>query len=133
MTERTLLFQGSRERLKRNIEKKGGTVLPERQFTLIWRSRYFRRGLSFRIRGSYERKEEGLLLTYRFVPTAVTCLWVSVPVLLLLWFALWEWGNGNFDSAAAVMLFSALYPAVAVWQAVSCHREFCRNFEVVTR
>lgn len=133
MKERTLLFHGSKERLRRSIQKQGGSVLPERRFRLTWRSKYFRRGLSFRIQGSYERREDGILLTYRFAPTAVTLLWVGVPVLILLSFALWECGNGNNDSAAAVALFSILYPAVALWQAHSCHQEFCRYFEVVTK
>lgn len=130
--ENTLVFVGSKERLKRNIAKQGGTVADNR-FTLVWHSSYFRRGLSFRIRGSYERTESGYLLRYRFPPTLATVLWVSVPVLVCLGFGRSFFLEGDLDAGLSLCLFSALYPAVALWQGVSCHKQLRRFFEIRTQ
>lgn len=128
--ERTLLFIGSKERLKRSITKQGGELLDHCRFTLLWRSTYFRRGLTFRIRGSYEKTEEGYLLRYRFQPTFAR---VSVPVLFFLFFAVLEFVDGFRDSTLYVCLFCLMYPAIALWQSVSCHKQFRKFFEVPTR
>ena len=127
-----LLFVGSKERLKRKIEKHEGTVLDQCRFRLVWRSGYFRRGLSFQIKGSYEKTEGGYLLRYRFVPTVMTMLWVSVPALTCIGFAVYFWMVSNADAAAALLLYSLLHPAIALWQAASCHKQFRKSFEVVT-
>lgn len=131
--EEVLLFRGSKERLKRNITKMGGRFPSSGRFRMLWRSPYFKWGLSFRMTGRYERAGEGYRIAYRFLPTAATLLWVSLLTLFLLTFALWEMGNGNRDSAMAVALFSLLYPAVAIWQYVSCHRTMQRFFAVATQ
>lgn len=131
--EQELLFRGSRERLKRSILRKEGALLENCRFYLLWRSRYFRRGLAFRIQGSYEKTADGFLLSYRFVPTLAAILWILIPMAFFLAFAGWELRNGNPDGAAAVALYSILYPAVALWQAAACHREFCRYFQVATK
>ena len=128
-----MLFHGSRERLKRCIQRKGGCVLPERNFSLPWASRYFKWGLRFQIRGSYEYQEDGILISYRFLPSVWTMLWVSVPLVFLLGFAYQEYTRGDYDSAGAVALYTLLFPAAAIWQAVRCHREFCRYFQTATK
>ena len=130
--EHELLFIGSKERLKRNIAKQDGQILDNCRFALVWRSSYFRRGLSFRIKGSYEKTEEGYLLRYRFLPTVTTILWVSVPVLFFLFFAVLEFVDGFRDTALYVILFCLMYPGIAWWQAVSCHKQFRKFFEVPT-
>ena len=131
--EQQLLFVGSKERLKRNIAKQEGAILENSCFTLIWRSSYFRRGLAFRIKGSYEKTEKGYLLHYRFLPTIATILWVSVPVLIFLGFGVTFFFDADVDAGIAISLFSLLYPAIALWQAASCHKRFRRFFEVSTR
>ncbi len=131
--EEKLLFRGSKDRLKRNVSKKGGDFSAPGQFRVLWRSPYFRRGLSFRMIARYEKTEDGLLITYRFMPTVATLLWTGLLTGFFLGFALWELGNGNGESAIAVSLFSLLYPAVAVWQFFSCHKTMRRFFAVVTQ
>ena len=133
LKEQKLHFIGSKERLKCNITKQGGSLQENCRFTLLWRSTYFRRGLTFRIRGSYEKTEEGYLLRYRFQPTFATILWVSVPVLFFLFFAVLEFVDGFRDSTLYVCLFCLMYPAIALWQSVSCHKQFRKFFEVPTR
>ena len=126
------LFVGSKERLKRKIEKHEGTVLDQCRFRLVWRSSYFRRGLSFQIKGNYEKTGNGYLLRYRFVPTAMTILWVSIPMLICIAFAFHFLIASNADAAGALLLFSLLYPTIALWQAVSCHKQFRKDFEIAT-
>ena len=132
MKENTLLFIGSKERLKRRITKQGGSLQGNCRFTLLWRSSYFRWGLSFQIKGSYEKTEEGYLLQYRFRPTVATVLWVAIPMLFFLLFATGEFVDGSWDTTLYVCLFCLMYPAIALWQAVSCHRQFRQFFEVET-
>ncbi len=127
-----LLFQGSKERLKRNVSKHGGTFPAPGNFRMLWRSNYFKWGLSFRMTGRYEKTEEGFRITYRFLPSAGTLLWTALPVAYLLFFALWELKDGNLDSAAAVAVFSLMYPAVVVWQFLRCHKEMRRYFGIAT-
>jgi len=131
--EAELFFRGSKDRLKRNVSKKGGEFPAPGRFRVLWRSPYFRRGLSFRMYGTYEKTVEGYRIVYRFLPTIGTVLWGGLPVSVLLGFALWELGNGNAESAIAVSLFSLLYPAIAVWQYFSCHRAMRQFFDVVTQ
>ena len=131
--ERELLFQGSKERLKRNIAKQGGTFPAPGTFRILWRSAYFKWGLSFRMIGWYEKTEEGFRIKYRFLPTIATLLWTGLPMILLLNFALWELKNGNADSAMAVSVFSMMYPITAVWQYSSCRKIMRRYFEIATR
>ena len=130
--ERELLFQGSQERLKRNIAKQGGTFPAPGTFRILWRSAYFKWGLSFRMTGQYEKTEEGFRIKYRFRPSVVTVLWTALPLAYLLNFALWELKDGNVDSAAAVSAFSLMYPVVVVWQYLHCHKKMRRYFEIVT-
>lgn len=133
MKQRVLLFRGSRERLKRCIQRKGGSILPERNFSLLWKSRYFKWGLSFRIRGSYTYQEDGILISYRFLPSLWTVLWVCMPLIFLLGFAFQEYIRGDYDSAGAVALYTLIFPGAAFWQAVRCHKEFCRYFQTATK
>ena len=133
LKEQELHFIGSKERLKRSITKQDGKILDGCRFTLLWRSLYFRRGLTFRIRGTYEKTENGYLLRYRFLPSVATILWVSVPVLFFLFFAAGEFVRSFRDTALYVFLFCLMYPGIALWQAVSCHKQFRRFFEVPTR
>lgn len=130
--EEELLFRGSKDRLKRNVARMGGDFPAPGQFRILWRSRYFKWGLTFRMTGSYESVMDGILIRYRFVPSAVSLLWTGLPLTFLLSFALWELADGNMDSAAAVVLFSMMYPAVAVWQYFRCRKEMYRYFSVVT-
>ena len=99
---------------------------------MLWRSNYFKWGLSFRMTGQYEKTEEGFRITYRFLPTAAALLWTALPVAYLMSFAFWELKDGNLDSAAAVAVFSLMYPAVVVWQFLRCHKEMRRCFEIAT-
>ena len=133
LKEQELHFIGSKERLKRSILKQDGKILDGCHFALLWRSSYFRRGLTFRISGSYEKTEQGYLLRYRFLPTVTTILWVSLPVLFFLFFAAGEFVKGFRDTALYVFLFCLMYPAITLWQAASCHKQFRRFFEVPTR
>ena len=130
--ERVLLFRGSKDRLKRNISRQGGDFPAPGQFRIIWRSPYFKWGLSFRMTGCYEKTEQGILIRYRFRPTVPALLWVGLPVGFLLSFVLWELKNGNVDSAASVLIFSLMYPSAALWQYVSCHKIMRRYFDIVT-
>lgn len=127
-----LLFRGSLERLKRNVTKQGGSFPDPGTFRMVWRSPYFRWGLSFRMCGRYEKTEEGYRIRYRFLPTVVTALWTGVPVVLLWYYVFWDIRNGG-EGAAAVALFSVMYPAVALWQFVSCHKIMKRYFGVATQ
>ena len=131
--EEELIFRGSKERLKRNIRKQGGDFPSPGTFRLLWRSAYFRRGLAFRMDGSYEKAEEGYRIRYRFVPTPVTVLWVFVPMLLLWYYVFWDIRAGGGEGAAAVALFSGLYPAIALWQYRSCRKSVERFFSVTTQ
>ena len=128
-----LLFRGSKERLKRNVAKQGGTFPAPGTFRILWRSPYFKYGLSFRMTGFYQTTENGIRIRYRFRPAVTTALWVSIPMLFLLTFAAWEIRDGNGQSAAAVFLFSFLYPSVAAWQFVSCHKTMVRFFNIATQ
>ena len=131
--EEELIFRGSRERLKRNVQKRGGSFPSPGTFRLLWRSPYFKRGLTFRMYANCENVAEGYRIRYRFLPTISTALWVSIPVVLLWCYVLWEIRvGGNGQGAAAVALFSALYPAVAVWQHYSCHKTMRQFFNVTT-
>ena len=131
--EQTLLFRGSKERLKRLVSRNGGSFPGPGQFRVLWRSPYFKRGLTFRMAGRCAKTAEGIVVTYRFLPTAATLFWVGLPVCFLLAFAVWELRNGNADSALGAAAFSAMYPAVAVWQLCLCHKSMRRQFEIATR
>ena len=131
--EQELLFRGSKERLKRNISKKEGDFPAPGRFRMLWRSPYFKWGLSFRMAGCYETTEHGIRVVYQFRPTAATVLWVAIPMLLLLSFAAWEIRNGNMESAVSVSLFSLLYPMVALWQFWYCFKDMRRYFGTVTQ
>ena len=131
--ENTLLFIGSKERLKRSITKQGGSLQDNCRFSLLWRSTYFRRGLTFRISGSYEKTEQGYLLRYRFLPSVATILWVAIPMLFFLFFAAGEFADGFRDTALYVCLFCLMYPGIALWQAVSCHKQFRKYFSIITK
>ena len=127
-----LLFRGSKERLKRNVAKQGGTFPAPGKFRILWRSAYFKWALSYRMTGQYEKTEVGFRITYRFLPSAATLLWTALPIVYLLSFALWELKDGNVDSAVAVSVFSMMYPAVVVWQFLHCHKKMRRYFEIAT-
>ena len=131
--EQELLFQGSKERLKRNISKKEGDFPAPGQFRMLWRSPYFKWGLSFRMTGRYHNTGYGIRILYRFRPTIATVLWVMIPVLFLLSFAAWEIRSGNMESAVAVSLFSLLYPMAALWQFSYCVKAMHRYFSTVTQ
>ena len=131
--EEELLFQGSKERLKRNISKKEGEFLSPGHFRMLWRSPYFKWGLSFRMTGRYETTEDGIRIRYYFRPTVMTVLWTAIPTLFLLTFAAWEIRDGNGQSAMAVFLFSLLYPTVAVWQFFGCYKIMRRFFGIATQ
>ena len=133
MRARHLLFQGSKERLKRNIARFGGLVSANQQFEIVWRSKLFRRSLSYRIRGSYDKTETGYQLRYTFCPTLPTILWVSIPMLYLQYFALQMYLGGDFDAAVAAALYSLLFPGVALWQGLACHKDFQRHFLIATK
>lgn len=130
--EKILLFRGSKERLKRNVARCGGTFPENQHFEIVWRSRYFRRGLAYRFRCRYEKAEEAYRITYTCVPTIGTLLWIVLLAGGLLIFALQECFAGHYESAAAVGTFSLLYPGLAIWQGYSCHREFRCFFSVAT-
>lgn len=131
--QQELLFRGSKERLRRNVTRKGGDFPEPGRFRLLWRSPYFKWALSFRMTAEYEKTAEGVRISYRFAPTAVTLFWTCLPVAFLMWFSLWEMKDGNLDSAMAVLLFSLMYPMVAVWQYLSCHKALRRYFSIVTQ
>lgn len=130
--EKVLFFRGSKERLKRNITKCAGTLRENQRFEIVWRSKYFRWGLSYRFRCRYEKVEEGYRITYSCAPTVGTFLWVGILFGALLIFALQECISRDYESAVGVGVVSLLYPGVAVWQVHSCHREFRRFFSVAT-
>lgn len=130
--EKILLFQGSKERLKRSVARCGGTFLENQNFEIVWRSKYFQRGLAYRFRCRYEKTDEAYQITYTCVPTAGTFLRMLLLTGGLLLFAVQECAAGYYESAMGVCLFSMLYPALAVWQGVSCRKAFCRFFSVVT-
>ena len=130
--ERTLIFRGSKERLKRNVAKCGGIFQENQCFEIVWRSNYFRRGLAYRFHCCYEKAEDAYRITYACVPTMGTLLWIVLLTGGLLLFAVQECAAGYYESAMGVSLFSMLYPALAVWQGVSCRKAFCRFFSVVT-
>lgn len=130
--EKTMLFRGSKDRLKRNISRVGGTVLENQRFEIVWRSKCFRRGLAYRFRCRYEKAEEGYRITYTFRPTGITVLWMGLLMGYLQTFVVLEGISGNYESAAAVGVFSLLYPFLAIWQGRSCHKEFLSFFQVVT-
>ena len=54
--EKILLFQGSKERLKRSVARCGGTFLEKQNFEIVWRSKYFQRGLAYRFRCRFEKR-----------------------------------------------------------------------------
>ena len=131
--EMELLFHGSKERLKRNVTKQGGTFPAPGQFRMLWRSSYFKWGLSYRMTAHYETEGQGIRIRYRFLPTALTLFWTALPVVFLLSFAAWELRDGNTESAAAVSLFSLMYPTVSVWQYLSCRKMMLTFFSIVTK
>ena len=128
-----LLFQGSKERLKRNIARLGGVVSADRQFELIWRSRLFFRCLSYRIRGSYDKTETGYQLRYTFRPTLPTILWVGSPMLYLQYFALRMYLDCDLDAAMAAALYSLIFPGITLWQGLACHKDFRQHFLIATK
>ena len=130
--EQELVFRGSKERLKRNVQKQGGAFPAPGTFHILWCSPYFRRGLTFRMEARYEKAEEGYRIRYRFFPTLTAMLWVGVPVALLWAYVLWAIRSGA-GGAAGVALFSLMYPAVALWQYCSCHKILCRFFAKETQ
>ena len=130
--EQELLFHGSKERLKRNVSKKEGVFPSPGHFRMLWRSPYFKWGLSFRMTARYETSKDGIRIVYRFLPTAATLFWTCLPVVFLLCFALWELADGYWESAA-VSVFSLMYPAVMVWQFLSCRKAMRRYFGIVTQ
>ena len=127
-----LLFRGSLERLKRNVTKQGGSFPNPGTFRMVWRSPYFKWGLAFRMDGRYEKGEGGYRIRYRFLPAGTAVLWVTIPMVLLWYYVFWDIRNGR-EGAAAVALFSLMYPAVAMWQYLSCHKAMRRFFAVQTR
>ena len=131
--EKELLFRGSKERLKRNVTKQGGYFPTPGQFRLLWRSPYFKWSLSFRMTALYKNTEDGIRITYRFLPTAATLFWLCIPVAFLLSFALWELRMGNLESSAAVSVFSLMYPAVVVRQYRSCRKMMLAFFAIETK
>ena len=131
--EQELLFRGSKERLKRNVSKKEGEFPSPGHFRMLWRSPYFKWALSFRMTARYETSKDGIRIVYRFLPTAATLFWTCLPVVFLLCFALWELADGYWESAAAVSVFSLMYPAVMVWQFLSCRKAMRRYFGIVTQ
>ena len=128
--ERTLLFQGSKERLKRNVARCGGKFLENQQFEILWRSKYFRRGLAYCFRCRYEKTDAAYRIVYTCVPTIGSVLRVALLTGGLLYFAVQECLAGYYESAAAVSLFSLLYPGIAIWQGYGCHKEFRRFFSI---
>lgn len=130
--ERELLFRGSLDRLKRNVTKQGGCFPAPGTFRMIWRSPYFKWGLAFRMDSRYEKGEEGYRIRYRFLPTWSAMLWMTIPVVLLWYYVFWDFRNGG-EGALAVSLFSLLYPTVALWQYLSCHKAMRRFFAVQTQ
>jgi len=131
--EKILLFRGSKERLKRSVVRCGGTFLENQNFEIVWRSRYFRRGLAYRFRCRYEKTDEAYQITYTCVPTVATFLRVLILTGGLLFFAAQECLDGYDESALAVSLFSLLYPGLAIWQGNHCQKEFCKTFSPATR
>ena len=130
--ESELMFRGSRERLKRNVAKQGGSFPSPGTFRMLWRSPYFRWGLTFRMYGNYEKAEGGYRIHYRFLPTVVTVLWLSIPLTLLWYYVVWDIRSGG-EGAAAVALFSLMYPVVVLWQYLCCHKAMRRFFDVATQ
>lgn len=130
--EKTLLFRRSKERLKRNVARYGGTFPESQCFEIVWRSKYFRRGLAYRFYCRYEKANEAYRIKYICTPTMGTLIWIILLTGGLLAFALWECLAGYYDSAVSVSLFSMLYPGLAVWQWHSCRKEFCKAFSVST-
>ena len=130
--ERELLFRGSLDRLKRNVTKQGGCFPAPGTFRMIWRSPYFKWGLAFRMDSRYEKGEEGYRIRYRFLPTWSAMVWMTIPVVLLWYYVVWDFRNGG-EGVLAVALFSLLYPTVALWQYLSCHKAMRRFFAVQTQ
>ena len=130
--ESALIFQGSKERLKRNVVKLGGNFREDQYFELVWRSKYFRRGLAFRFRCRYEKVGAAYRITYTYAPAMGMLLWIMLLTVGLLLFAAQECADGYYESALSVSLFSMLYPGIAIWQGYSCRKEFRKAFSAVT-
>ena len=136
LKQNKLHFTGSKDRLKRIVQKNGGDFLPERQlFRVRLQKPYYGRkhrnigsNLSFQAHCGYIRDEEGFLLTYRIWPTAVTV------IRMLLWLALFGvvlWMLYRNTDLTAVRLWSLLGIGPVLrffWDWYTCRQLFWEMF-----
>ena len=133
--EKSIRFQGSRERLGRMVSRYEGEFLGNQEFTLLWQASHYKKlhRLTFRFRCRYEKENGGYRITYR-IRLALSS---RVRILLRLGFWLWAitylWDPAEPAAAIGAVGITVVMILTDHWQLRDCEKEFLRRFTAVTK
>jgi hypothetical protein len=134
-TAREILFQGSKERLHRTVEREGGRFLGNYQFKIFWKSKHAKplNKLPFQFRCTYRNTSNGYLITYRVCPSFTTLISIAISFLFACYVTYCAWIRDSVEVIPCLIVF---FTVPVVWyttQLRSCLSEFNETFGVVTK
>ena len=133
--QKTVLFQGSRERLRRMVARYHGVFLDNQEFEIPWQSVCYKplHRRTFRIRCRYEKEDIGYRITYRITPSGWSWLRIAAVSGLWIWAAVWAWDPAEPAGTIAALALAAVGILTDFWQLRDCEEEFLRRFTAVTK
>ena len=132
--KKVLQYRGSKERLRKMVQQRGGEFLENQRFKLPWQSSQYKEfhRLTFQIRCRYKKKEDGYEITYAVVPTLLSFLRIIAPWLLWCYAILEIWGIQNWKEGSFLIVFGVFYTASQLWQLIDSQRGFVSRFTTET-
>lgn len=133
--EKSIRFQGSKERLHRMVERYAGEFLENQEFTLLWQDTHYQKmhRMTFRFHCRCKREAEGYRITYRIRPVLFSGLRLLLRLGFWSWAICFLWDPAEPTAAFAAMLLTAVMLITDYWQMRACEREFVRRFTAATR